>query len=125
MDIEKPDVYAMAAIEEESLLIKALGNSPKMRIIDFFLDNTLFDFSKKEIIEGAGLSKTTFYRIWNDLHSLGIVKVSRTFGKTKLYTLNKESPIAQMLLELDLYLTKKHAELAHSAILLVNQSPVK
>ncbi len=112
----------MASIEKESLLIKALGNSPKMRIIDFLLDNKLFDFSKKEIIEGAGLSKTTFYRIWNDLNCLGIIKVSRTFGKTKLYKLNKEAPISRMLLKLDLYLTKKHAELAHSAILPVKPS---
>jgi len=107
----------MEAIEEDSLLIKALGNSPKLRIIDFFLDNKLFDFSKKEIIEGAGLSKTTFYKIWNDLHSLGIVRVSRTYGKTKLYKLNKEAQITQLLLKLDLHLTKKHAEIAHSTIL--------
>ncbi|MHC3128742.1 MAG: winged helix-turn-helix transcriptional regulator [Candidatus Bathyarchaeota archaeon] len=114
------------AIEEESLLIKALGNSPKLRIIDFLLDNKLFGFSKKEIIEGAGLSKTTFYKIWNDLNSLGIVEVSGSFGKTKLYKLNEEAPVARMLLELDLCLTKKYAELAHSeasGILLVNQSP--
>ncbi|MHC3130130.1 MAG: winged helix-turn-helix transcriptional regulator [Candidatus Bathyarchaeota archaeon] len=102
------------AIAEESLLIKALGNSPKLRIIDFLLDNPFFDFSKKEIIEGAGLSKTTFYKIWNDLNTLGIIKVSRTYGKTKLYKLNKEARITQMLLKLDLYLTKKHAEIAHS-----------
>ena len=96
-------------MEEESLLIRALGNSPKLRVIDFFLDNKLFDFSKKEIIEGAGLSKTTFYKIWNELLQLEIVKVSRTFGKTKLYKLSMENPIARMLLELDLYLTKRYA----------------
>ena len=37
----------MTKIEEEFLLIMALENSPKLRVIDFFLDNKLFDFSKK------------------------------------------------------------------------------
>lgn len=37
--------------EYKSILMKALGESPKLRIIDFFLDNPLFDFTKKEVIE--------------------------------------------------------------------------
>ncbi|MFQ6063777.1 MAG: winged helix-turn-helix domain-containing protein [Methanosarcinales archaeon] len=88
-------------MKEESLLIKALGNSPKIRIIDFFLDNKIFDFSKKEIIEGVGMSKTTFYKYFNELEELEMVKVSRTFGRTKLYELNKKNPIVKKLMEID------------------------
>ena len=33
--------------EYQSILLKTLGDSPKLRIIDFFLDNPLFDFTKK------------------------------------------------------------------------------
>ena len=33
----------------QSLLIKALGYSPKLRIIDLFLTNPFFDFSKEEL----------------------------------------------------------------------------
>ena len=33
----------------QSLLIKALGYSPKLRIIDIFLTNPFFDFSKEEL----------------------------------------------------------------------------
>jgi len=50
-------------METESLLLKTLGKSPQMRIMDFFIDNRLFDFSKKEIIEELGMSKTTFYSL--------------------------------------------------------------
>lgn len=35
----------------QSLLLKTLGDSSKLRIIDFFLDNPLFDFTKKKVIE--------------------------------------------------------------------------
>ena len=48
-------------------MIKTLGDSPKLRIIDFFLDNPLFDFTKKEVIEALGMSKQTFYKYFPDL----------------------------------------------------------
>ena len=41
----------------DSLLIKALGNSPKLRILDYLLNYKLNDFTKKEIVEALGMSK--------------------------------------------------------------------
>ncbi len=49
--------------EYQSPLLKTLGDSSKLRIIDFFLDNSLFDFTKKEVIDALGMSKRTFYKI--------------------------------------------------------------
>ena len=37
--------------EYQSLLPKNLGDSPKLRIIDFFLDNPLSGYSKNEIVK--------------------------------------------------------------------------
>lgn len=37
--------------QERSILVKMLGDSPKLRIIDFFLDNPLFDFTKKKSLK--------------------------------------------------------------------------
>ena len=74
--------------EHESILIKTLGDSPKLRIIDFFLDNPLFDFTKKEVIEALGMSKQTFYKYFPDLEKYGIVKASRKIGRAKLYKIN-------------------------------------
>lgn len=88
-------------MENESVLIEAFGNSPKMRIIDFFIDNKLFDFSKKEIIEELGMSKTTFYKVWDDIEKYGIVKVSRKYGKAKLYKLNRENPVVKGLVKIE------------------------
>ncbi len=34
--------------KHKSLLIKTLGDHPKLRIIDFFMDNPLFDFTKRK-----------------------------------------------------------------------------
>lgn len=36
--------------QNETLLLQYLGSSPVLRIIDFFLDNPLSDYSKNEIV---------------------------------------------------------------------------
>ncbi|MEM2631359.1 MAG: winged helix-turn-helix domain-containing protein [Candidatus Bathyarchaeia archaeon] len=98
--------------EFESILIKTLGDSPKLRIVDFFLDNPLFDFTKKEVIEALGMSKQTFYKYFPELEEFGIVKVSRKIGKAKLYKINVEHPLVKMLRE---YETKLAHEIAEKA----------
>ncbi len=95
---------------EKSLLVRMFGSSPEMRILDFFLDSKLFDFSKKEIIEETGMSKATFYAHWERLENSGIIKISRKFGKAKLYELNRESPVVKQLLAMEKQLIKFAAD---------------
>jgi len=97
-------------MNEESILIIALGNSPKLRIIDFFLDNKLFDFTKKEMIEELGMSKTTFYKYWDEIERFGMVKITRKIGKAKLYKLNEKSEIIIKLRVLERFLIDKYVE---------------
>ncbi len=91
---------------DKSLLIQFLGDTPKLRIIDFFLDNRS-DYSKKEIIENIGISKTTFYKVWDELIKFGIVLETRRFGKAQLYTLNENSPVIKKFMALDSELAKQ------------------
>jgi len=94
----------------QSLLLRTLGDSPKLRIIDFFLDNLLFDFTKKEVINSLGMSKQTFYKYFEDIERYGIVKVSRRIGKASLYKINLENPIVKMLKECEIQLSLQIAE---------------
>jgi len=84
--------------EYQSILLKTLGDSPKLRIIDF-LDNPLFDFTKKEVIEALGMSKQTFYKYFPELEEYKIVVVSRKIGGAKLYKINLKHPLVNMLRE--------------------------
>lgn len=106
--------------EYESILIQTLGNSPKLRIVDFFLDNPLFDFTKKEVIEALGMSKQTFYKYFPEVEEYGIVKVSRRIGKAKLYRINPEHPLVSMLREYEkkvsLQTVEKEADKARKPI---------
>lgn len=95
---------------EESLFTKCLGNSPPIRIIDFFLDNPILDYSKNEVIRNLGMSRPTFFKYWRELEELGIFKVTRKIGKAKLYKLNEENEIVRKLIELNSLLCKRAME---------------
>ena len=96
--------------EHESNLLRAFGSSPKLRIIDFFLDNPLFDFTKKEVIEALGMSKQTFYKYFEDLEDLAVVKVSRKIGRAKLYKINLENPMVKLIREYETETSLQMAE---------------
>jgi DNA-binding transcriptional ArsR family regulator len=96
--------------EYESVIIKTLGDSPKLRIVDFFLDNPLFDFTKKEVIEALGMSKQTFYKYFPELEEYGVVDVSRRIGKAKLYRINQKHPLVSMLRDYEKKVSLQTAE---------------
>ena len=88
-------------MEEKSLLIGLTGEMPLFKIIDYLLENKGMDFSKSDISKGAGISRASLFNYWNEIEKHGIVKVTRSFGKTKLYTLNSKNPVTQKIIELE------------------------
>ena len=100
--------------EDTSLFLKHLGSTPQLRIVDFFLDNKGSDYSKKEIMEHAGVSKSTLYKIWDDFMQFGILKPTRRYGKAQLYSLDDENPILQKFKELDRALQPRNGQGARS-----------
>jgi len=84
----------------DSLLIKAFGPSPKLRIIDIFLSNPYFDFSREELTRELGMSKQTIYKNFKDLEELGMVKVSRRIGRAVMYRVNINNPFVKRLREI-------------------------
>src|SRR3989344_5966861 len=88
-------------MREKSLFIQLTGEMPLFKILDFLVENKGMEFTKKNISEGAEISKASLFNYWQELEKYKIVKVTRAFGKTKLYTLNTESPITKKILELE------------------------
>ena len=86
---------------DKSLLIKFLGENPVFKIVDFLIENKGLDVTKKEIIEGAEISRASLFKVWKQLEEQEIVTVKRQFGKTKLYSLNSKNPLVRKLLELE------------------------
>jgi DNA-binding transcriptional ArsR family regulator len=97
-------------VDHRSLLTRALGDSPKLRIVDYLLDYKLNDFTKKEIVEALGMSKLTFYKYFKDLVELGLVTPSRKIGRATLYKINLENPIVKMIIDCETKLSLQIAE---------------
>jgi DNA-binding transcriptional ArsR family regulator len=97
-------------VDHRSLLIRALGDSPKLRIVDYLLGYKLNDFTKKEIVEALGMSKLTFYKYFKDLVELGLVAPSRKIGRATLYKINLENPIVKMIIDCETKLSLQIAE---------------
>ena len=71
------------------------------KIIDFLLENKGMDFSKTDISKGAEISRASLFNYWSELEKHNIVKTTRSFGKTKLYTLNSKNPVTQKIMDLE------------------------
>jgi len=93
----------------ESLFLKVVGKTPQLKVIDFLIENRIFDYSKSEISEATGVSRMTLDKIWDELVSNGIIKKTRKIGRATLYKLNTESPVVLGLMELDRIATKEYA----------------
>ena len=74
---------------------------PIFKILDFFVDNLAFDYSKTDIAEGAGISRTTLFSVWKTLEETDMVVQTREVGRAKMYKLNLKNPMAQKFLELE------------------------
>jgi len=81
----------------ESVILTLFGSSPKTRILDLFLDNPLFEFTRNEIIEALGMAKSTLYSTLPGLEETRVIVETRKIGKASLYRLNSESPVVQDL----------------------------
>ncbi|MGA2971408.1 MAG: hypothetical protein ABSE39_02145 [Candidatus Bathyarchaeia archaeon] len=96
----------------ETLLLNYLGASPVLRIIDFFLDNPLSDYSKNEIVKNLGMGRVTFFKYWKELEKSGAVKVTRSVGRATMYRLARESEVVKQLVRLDMALARGAMEKA-------------
>ena len=96
--------------EETSYFADALGNTPQVKIIDFLLENKIFDFTKAEIAEGANVSRITSDKFWPSLEANNMLIETRKIGNGTLYALNKDSEAVQKFAELDRVLTKLGTE---------------
>jgi predicted transcriptional regulator len=90
----------------ETLLLQYLGSSPVLRIIDFFLDNPLSDYSKNEIVKNLAMGRVTFFKYWRELEKSGAVKITRRVGRATMYQLDRKNEVVKQLIKLDMALAR-------------------
>jgi DNA-binding transcriptional ArsR family regulator len=93
----------------ETLFRKSLGDTPKIRVLEFLIEGRELDYSITDIAEGAEIGRTTLFRIWEDLIKNKIIISTRQIGNAKLYKLNRENPFVKKMIEIfdEIILKKK------------------
>ena len=94
-------------MEEKSSFRLIFGDSPIVKVIDFFLDNREFDYSLTDIAKNADIGWSTLHQFWNNIVKLGIVTKTRKIGRAELYKLNPNSPLVKKLIDLDMGISKR------------------
>ena len=82
-------------MEEKSLFLRTLGDSPKLKVLDFLIVSDEFDYSMKEIAEKSGVGYSTLRLFWKELIKDEIVVHTRNIGRAKLFRLNTKNPIVK------------------------------
>jgi len=83
--------------DRDSILLKTFGRSPQTRIIDLFLDNPFFEFTRMEMVEALGMAKVTMYKTIPEIEAKGIIVPTRKIGRSQLYRLNGDSEVVKNL----------------------------
>ena len=113
-------------MKEKTSFRLVFGNSPVVKVIDFFLDNREFDYSLTDIAKNADIGWSTLHKFWNDLVTVGIVTKTRKIGRAELYKLNMSSPLVKRLIEIDAEVSKQlmHAELVRQKLKVAKRTAV-
>lgn len=84
----------------QTIFTKAIGSTPQIKVLEFLIEGRELDYSISDIAEGAGIGRTTLFRIWDNSIELGIVKHTRNIGNAKLYKLNLSNPFVKKMVDL-------------------------
>jgi len=84
----------------DTIFTKAIGNTPKIKVLEFLIEGRELDYSITDIAEGAEIGRTTLFRIWNDLLSLDIIRHTRDIGNAKLFKINQKNRFVKKMIEL-------------------------
>jgi len=100
-------MYSMT--EAESGIIALYGDSPRMKMIDFFMAFPKNEFTVPELVEGIGMSRTTAFKEIKKLSDNGMIIQSGNIGKSPTYKINTKSPIIYSMQKLVSLRSKKIA----------------
>jgi len=97
----------MKTKHNKSFFIEQLGDTPKLRVLDFLIGNHFFDFPMTEIARESNVSYNSIVIFFGDFIKSGIILKTRKVGKSDYYKLNLENLFIKNLMRLDWSLVEK------------------
>ena len=86
-------------MKEKSIFLEYVGNSPRMKIIQYLIEGRDFDYTLTDMLN-AQVSWGTLNEIVPNLAELGIIKITRKIGKATLYKINPQNIAAKQFITL-------------------------
>lgn len=80
------------------MITDKLGNSPRIKILQFLIDNKNNSYSVREILVGAGVKHRNLVEVLKDLLKHDMIYIDKKVGKSNLYKINEFEPFAQALI---------------------------
>jgi len=93
-----------------SIFVETFGESPLIKVLDFFLTFPSFDYSKTQVADEVGISRITIEKIWKELIKKEIIVKTRSIGRAELYRLNTENPRVKILMKIGIELASSYFE---------------
>ena len=84
---------------EQTIFVRALGDTPKIRILNYLIKYRDLDYSMSDIAQNSGVGWATLSRLWEEFVGLKIVVLTRKIGRAKLFKLNEENEAVVKLIE--------------------------
>jgi len=88
-------------MKQKSLFIDFFGDYPIIRVLDFLIENEIFDYSRKDIAKYSDVSWNTLEKFFEKLLKMKIIIRTRKVGKSDMYKINLENPTVKKLIEMD------------------------
>lgn len=85
--------------EEVGEFVRLFGDTPKNRILEFFLALRTLDQGIGDIADECNLSRQTAYSTMTELIKEKIIVQSRIIGRTQLYKLNLNNQNVKLLID--------------------------
>lgn len=89
----------ITGMQEESTFLKYVGDSPRMRVLQYLIEGRDFDYTLTDMLN-AGVSWGTLNVLIPQLVELDIVVKTRKIGRATLYKINQNNDAAKQLIVL-------------------------
>ena len=84
---------------KKPIFIRVLGDTPKVRILNYLIKSRGLDFSMSDIARNSNVGWATLSRLWNSFVQFKIVTLTRNIGKAKLFKLNENNSTVKKLID--------------------------
>ncbi len=86
-------------MNEESIFLDYVGDSPRMRILQYLIEGRDFDYTLTDLLQ-AGVSWGTLNQLIPRLLKLGLLVKTRKVGRATLYKINSQNGVATQFMGL-------------------------